>query len=806
MLAGIIAIQAIAIPGRLGRFVGLRNDDFDIDDYDSTFTGWTLDSLWVLGDSLLRFDANDSIPEDSLILLDVTDDSLAVQVDSFVHMAYIADSTQRAKIAWQKHFDSLSRKEQRIWMLENVILPAKLAKADSILAIKDSIKAYKDSVIEATPRILETRFLPDSLRYKRILLMTQDKKFGDITIHKLDTSYNYNFYDYPFMRKDVGANWQGVAGTAVQYYNYALREEEENALFFTPYRVWTYTPSTLPMYNTKTAHTELAYWGTLLAGDEKEEINLRLLTTQNITPGSNITFELNKYGGGGVLAKSNTAGYNMALSGNYLGKRYAMHAGWIHTRLTHIENGGIQKNKMILDTLVDSKEIAVNLAQAENDILNNTFFVNQSFRIPFGSDSLTTAFIGHSLDASYYSKTYSDAISDDPGRTFYFNRFLLNSVNSNDTMRVWRIDNKLYLRLQPWKDDAIVSKIDVGIGDKYLSYYDFNKDTTSTYSSKTKQNNIYAYAGARGMVSRYFNWDANAQFFFAGYQAGDFNVDANATFNFYPFRKARKSPVSVGAHFHNDLTSADHYRQRLLLNHVKWDNNFGKQNTMRISGSIDIPHWNLDAQVAYTLRNNAFYFDTLGISAQSGKPVSVLSASLRKEFVLWKFHLDNRILFQTSSDQLVAPVPMLALNLRYYFQFNVVKDVMQMQIGANALFTTKWNVPRFDPNSGIFYNQNVREYGGCPYIDAFVNIQWKRACIFIKVENVNQGWPLERTDYFCSDGYIHTQRGVKFGIFWPFYVRPGHSHQHSHDDHGASSGMDGVKSNGGTALNSVKTK
>ena len=103
ILAGIIAVQAVAIPGRLGRFVGMRNDDFDIDDYDSTFTGWTVDSLWVLGDSLLRFDANDSIPEDSLILLDFPDDSLAAVIDSFVHCAYIADSTQRARIAWQKH-------------------------------------------------------------------------------------------------------------------------------------------------------------------------------------------------------------------------------------------------------------------------------------------------------------------------------------------------------------------------------------------------------------------------------------------------------------------------------------------------------------------------------------------------------------------------------------------------------------------------------------------------------------------------------------------------------------------------------
>lgn len=69
---------------------------------------------------------------------------------------------------------------------------------------------------------------------------------------------------------------------------------------------------------------------------------------------------------------------------------------------------------------------------------------------------------------------------------------------------------------------------------------------------------------------------------------------------------------------------------------------------------------------------------------------------------------------------------------RWYWQFNVVKKVMQMQIGANVTYTTKWYEPGYSPALGMFYNQKVEKYGNCPYIDAFVNIQWKRACIFVK--------------------------------------------------------------------------
>ena len=140
---------------------------------------------------------------------------------------------------------------------------------------------------------------------------------------------------------------------------------------------------------------------------------------------------------------------------------------------------------------------------------------------------------------------------------------------------------------------------------------------------------------------------------------------------------------------------------------------------------------------------------------------------------LWKFHFENRAMMQFSSNTDVMPLPLLSLNLRYYFQFDVVKNVMQMQIGANGTYTTEWYAPAYNPVLGVFHNQDERKYGNCPYIDAFVNIQWKKAAIFIKAVNVNMGWPNKSVDYFTAAGYIAPQRAIKFGITWPFWVRPG---------------------------------
>lgn len=789
-LAGFVILQCMVAP--VGRSNQLRQI---FDEYGDTVdvSLWSADSLRKYADSVLMI-SQDSV-ENEFIFIEVTD-TIQEKVDSIFREIFVRDSLEQARIEFEKKFAAMSKREQKKWIYENVTLPRQMHMADSIMAVKDSIQAIKDSIVENTPRILETPFVPDSLRYKRILLMTQDTRFGDVSFHKLDTTFNAHFYDYPFFRQDVNATWQGVAGSAVQPHTVYKREEEENAIFFTPYRSWTYTPSNVPMYNTKTPYTELGYWGTLLSGQDKEEINLRLLTTQNITPAANITFELNKYGGGGMLMKSNTAGYDMALTTSYLGKRYNVHAGWLHDKITRVENGGIRDNMWIRDTTVQSREILVNLSDAENIIKRNTLFINHSLRIPFGSDSLTTAFVGHTTEWNVYTKYYTDNITDDFGRKFYNNNFYINPSKSADTLRTMRLDNKLFLRLQPWKESSALSKIDVGIGDKLLSYVDCINDSTG-FSRKTYENNIYAYAGLKGMFKQYFNWRANAQFYFAGRQVGDFNVDADMGFNFYPFRRHRKSPLSLGLHFHTDLTAPDHYEQRILTNHYRWDNDFNKKSSTRLGVTLDIPAWKMDAEVTYSLLTGKIYYDNTGMIQQFNGAMNVLSASLRKDFTLWWFHFDNRILFQMSSNQDVIPVPMLSLNLRYYFEFPVVKNVLKMQLGANGLFTTKWHMPGFNPNVGVFYNQTQETYGACPYIDVFLNMQWKRACIFIKGENINQGAPMDSKDYFSAHGYIHTQRCVKFGIYWPFYIQPnkhihggssGGDHDHNHDHGSAGTG------------------
>ena len=778
----------------------------------------------ALKDSTLRLHLRDS-------LLNIGDSLELHKLDSL----YIKDSTEVAQIAFTKWYSSLSRKERKKYDAEQA-LPGLIEAQRLKMERKDSIKAAKDSIIAEKPRILQTFAVPDSMHYKRIITWNHDRYFHNVELKDFDTTYNYNFHDYPFFKGDaVNSVWLGVVGAPEESFDFFKRTEEENAVFYTPYQTYSYTPDNAPQFNTKTPYTELAYWGTLFANKEKEESNVRILTTQNITPEFNFTLEYRRYGSNGMLRREDTDNRSALISTNYMGKRYLMHSGFIYNKVERSENGGIIDQTWIRDTTVDAREIEVRLRNAGNKLKRNTLFLDQMYRIPFSflkkekgddqaSDStaiaapapvaadtisidtdVTTAFIGHSSEYSVFRKTYEDeiSISDSYGREFYNDRFYINPTRSMDSLRVMRFENRAFLRLQPWKSDGIVSRLDVGIGDKLLNYYTFNPAGYIQGSSNVVLNSAYLYAGANGKLKKYMQWDAKGQYTFLGHEINDFDINANLSLSVYPFRRDRKSPLTFNAHFETSLKEPDYYQQHLYTNHYRWDNDFSKISTTKAEASLSIPKWQMAASFGYALLSNNIYYDTEGIVRQNNTPMSVMTASLKKNFTVWKLHFDHKALFQLSSNEIVMPLPMLALNLRYYLQFDVVKKVMQMQIGANGTYTTQWYLPAYNPVLGVFHNQNEVKYGNCPYIDAFINIQWKRACIFIKVINVNMGWPNKSADYFTADGYIAPQRAIKFGISWPFYMQPGNNKNATKGGTGTnlgnSRGASGMPSGGSSA-------
>ena len=378
--------------------------------------------------------------------------------------------------------------------------------------------------------------------------------------------------------------------------------------------------------------------------------------------------------------------------------------------------------------------------------------------------------VGHVGEVTRYYRYYTDniALNDEVGRNFYNNMFYINPTSSADSTRMLTVDNKLFFRLQPWARDAVVSQISGGLGYQWNSIYAFNPDMFLTGNGNRSLHDLYVYAGARGQYRKYLNWGAQARYSFLGYWQNDFSVDADLDVSFYPF-KDKSEPIVLGGKFSTSLKEPDWFSQHYYSNHYVWDNDFGKTSTTKVEAFLDIPKWRLEASFSYGLVNNYLYNDTLGVIRQHDGLINVMSGYVRKDFKLWKFHLDNKILFQYSSNRDVLPLPMLTFHMRYYLELEAVRNVLTVQIGADATMNTPYYAPAYNPALGTFQLQTRELIGYNPYIDVFLNMQWKRVSVFIKVINVGQGWP-DGGNMFSAYHYIRPYRGFKLGIHWPFYI------------------------------------
>ncbi len=740
----------------------------------------------------------------------LTRDSLLIAKDSLtahrLDSIYYADSTLMAKAKFDKWYKSLSRAERKKYDFEQE-MKLKQKQLDSLMKIKDKEQARKDSITEHTPRILSTFAIADSLQYKRIIQWTREPYFIDLNVGERDTSYNYYFNDSPMRRKDINASYLGTSGSASQMYDFFKRASKENISFYKNYEVYSYSPQTIAMINTKTPYTELAYWGNLLSSSQIEESNVHILTGQNITPEFNFTINYDRYGSRGLLNNEAIDNRTFYTNANYLGKKYLAHYGYIYNKIDQKENGGIVNSYWLKDTLVESREMPVKLNNAKSILKKHIFFIDQSYRIPFSflkakkdsiknkadsiDNDITTAFIGHNSEYSYYRKIYTDQIGrEEAARDFYKNTFNINPLRSYDSLSVIRFDNKIFLKLQPWSRDAIVSKLNIGLGNKLEAYYGSSDKSYFTKQTSTLWNSSYIYGGAKGQIKKYFNWSALASYTFLGKEVNDLHLNSNIQFNIYPFRRAKNSPISINGQFELNVDEPDYFEQYLYTNHYKWNNNFSKSYNSVLAASLDIPYWNLKIDMGYTILKNHIYYDADAIVRQHNPAVNVAKLALEYKFKIWQFHFDNKILAQASSNTEVVNVPSFATNLKWYLQFNIWSPnrefvAMQMQLGANIDYTSSWYAPAFNPVISQFYNQRSEKYGNSPYIDLFANMQWKRASIFVKLINVNMGWPIEPRDYFSAANYIRPSRILKVGIFWPFYIQ---AHRNSTMNNSSSNG------------------
>ncbi len=645
-----------------------------------------------------------------------------------------------------------------------------------------------DTVKKRRPkRPLESYHFSMEERSRRNMRWTVDPYTNNLEVGHIDTLQADFQNEYPFMKKSVGSAHLGNLGAPSQWLNFFDRNGGRDHSFADPWEAYIRTVETMPFYNTKAPFSQLAYaW----AGQRNyQEEELKVIHAQNISPQTGINLDYRSLGTKGIYQWQGTRDKTFSAGINHTGKRWTVHAGYIHNQILNQENGGITDDDEVLVNLNEHEQmrnIPMRMSSPKNTVRSNTFFLHQTFGIPlirltendFTIGDRPAFFVGHSLEYDRWTKRYEDTyqgtVYNAPDGSAvpeaYYDNWYYSGTASRDSLFEGRLSNRVFVQLQPWDRSGVIGTIDAGIGMDMLRYYRFSADQylTGVKGAAVKETHTYAYGGVSGHVGRYFDWRANLRLHPFGERQGDTEAGGEVAARLF----IKERPLSVSGRIRFSTQEPSYWEQNYSSNHFMWSNSFSKENETRLEGSVEIPHVGLSATVSQSVLGNKVYYGERALPVQASDVVSVTGVYLREDLPIRlgssSINLNHRVMLQWSTDQKVVPVPLASVYLSYFYEFDVVRDVLKLQIGVDGRYNTRYFAPGYNPGVGQFYNQREKELGDYIWLDAFVNAKWKRMRIILKMAHLSDDM-LGSRNFFSVLHYPMNRRVLKFGLSWNFY-------------------------------------
>ena len=639
-------------------------------------------------------------------------------------------------------------------------------------------------------RALESYYFADTVRALKNWKWNIDTHYNRVDIQPLDTTLSDWRIDYVFYRKGVGDMALGGLGQSSQAVNWFDRRQDPDFIFARSYDAYTARIDNVPFYNAKTPLTNLMY---LESGQKRyREEHFEIVHSQNISPSTSFNVNYKSRGTMGLYDWQRTKNHNLSVAVAHTGKRYSVHAAYMNNSIETRENGGVVGEWAIADTTFEMPSgVPMRLASAEakNRYRNNAFFIKQAIAIPlqrvteydFSLADIPSVYVGHQLEYNTWSKVYTDKRAtytnqrghyneetgkwESVGDLTYYDDWFIDPQTSRDSISERLLSNKVFVQVQPWDRDGVVSTIDGGIGVDLHTYSYLNLENyLSGQMTKDKRTSWYIYGATGGKIKRYADWGFNIKYHPSGYRGGDLSLGADVTLRAF----IREHPLILRGRFSQSLRTPSYWHENLFSNHYAWFNSFDKESETRFEVNFSVPDIALEVGAWQGVIGNMIYYGSDSRVAQHSGNVSLTSLYARKDFRFAGVHLDHRALVQFTSNESVLPVPLFSAYLSYYYEFWVVRDVLRVQIGLDGRYNTEYHAPSYNPALSVFFNQREVKVGNYPYIDAFVSAKWKRMRILLKFQHLNQNL-FGNGEYFQVARYPLNPRMFKFGISWSFY-------------------------------------
>jgi hypothetical protein len=367
-------------------------------------------------------------------------------------------------------------------------------------------------------------------------------------------------------------------------------------------------------------------------------------------------------------------------------------------------------------------------------------------------------------------------------------KFIFHSFNYNtDIFNYTDLDSlsNLYPKYFGRNSDVLMDSINVKIVSNQLGWSNFKRNSwlqniyepNKLYFSNWFEHEYIEFSQnfhkyyfvnyALGLDVKYFFKDnfikqvnLTSKYVFTGYNNGDFKGSLQSLF----YNDSANYKLKMGLDF-SILKSS--FLQRYYSNSsLVWENYFKRvsQSHIYVDYLNDKLRLNLNYDF-YFIKNFIGY----GLDARPFQYNGLLSwhqIQLKKHFTWKKLNLVSALFVNHINNQQVFSVPLFSTYQSFYFETNVFRKALRIQLGVDALFFTQYYAQSYLPVSRQFYNQNEVLSGNYPFLDFYLNAKIKNAFIFVKISHLNADFM--GIDYQITPNYPIQRQVLKFGVKWRF--------------------------------------
>ncbi|MDK2852311.1 MAG: hypothetical protein PWQ38_576 [Proteiniphilum sp.] len=555
------------------------------------------------------------------------------------------------------------------------------------------------------------------------------------------------------------------------------REETETFLFNNAYSHYLKDPEKLLFVNTRIPYSRLNYYRAGSAQTREERFDARL--TSNFGKSLNVGLDVDLINARGFYAQQSVKHNNFSFFGNYLSDRLEVHALLHLGSIKHFENGGITDELFITDPNAvgesfTSLDIPVRFNDTWNALKNNRYFLSGRYNLGYRElpqDSLRkgvgtfvpVASIGFSTQFTQQHRrflSYDTAYVNVEGvqmqqiDRFYENRYYEGAVD--DSIHFTSLKNSVSLSLR----EGFKEWVKFGLS-AFLEYDLRNysmRDTTGTGYRSYRENAVTLGGVLNKQQGENLLFNLQADLGVVGVNLGEFRVmgDLETGFNL----AGRRTTLTAEAYIKN--LRPKYLQENYYSKYFRWDHDLGDIRRVYIGGKIHIPFTQTTVSAGVENLQNHIYYGADKMIAQEGGNIQVLTARIDQKLRLGIFNWDNQVVYQTSSNQEVVPLPTLSIYSNMYLKTKIVNE-LTLQLGVDAHYHTRYYAPGYEPALLQFYNQREREIGDYPIATVYANMHLKQTRFFLMFYNVAPQ-VLNKNESFSLPGYPVNPFIFKLGL------------------------------------------